>query len=120
MTRRFLFLISAAGLAVAALLSPIIRAQGPPQQIEISAQRFKFTPGEITLKQGQPVVLVLKSMDVGHGLRIRDLGVDLKVNAGETVQVTITPAKAGDFVGRCTVFCGSGHGSMTFKVHVVA
>jgi len=74
----------------------------------------------VTLKKGQPVVLVLKSMDVGHGLRVRELGVDMKVKAGGTAEITITPEKTGDFVGHCSVFCGSGHGSMTFTLHVVA
>jgi cytochrome c oxidase subunit II len=120
MTRRFFLLMVAVGMMFAALPSAALRAQAAPQKIEITAKRFAFTPGEITVKQGQPVVLVLKSMDVGHGLRIRDLGVDLKVKAGQTAQVTITPAKTGDFVGHCSVFCGSGHGSMTFTLHVVA
>jgi len=109
-----------AGIIAAALPSPTIRAQAPPRRIEIQAKRFAFTPGEVTVKIGQPVVLVLKSVDVGHGLRIRDFGVDLKVKAGESAQVTITPDKTGDFVGHCSVFCGSGHGSMTFTLHVEA
>ncbi len=102
------------------LLPSSAQAQGTPQRIEITAQRFVFKPGEITVKAGQPVVLVLKSKDVSHGLRIRDLGVDVKVKAGQTAQVTFTPDKTGDFVGHCSVFCGSGHGSMIFTVHVVA
>jgi cytochrome c oxidase subunit II len=108
------------GLLAAMTASPLASAQEAPQRVEISVKRFGFTPGEITLKKGQPVVLVLKSMDVNHGLRIRDLGVDMKVKAGESSEVTITPDKTGDFVGHCSVFCGSGHGTMTFKVHVVA
>jgi cytochrome c oxidase subunit II len=102
------------------ILAPSAPAQAAPQRIEITAQKFYFTPGEITVKVGQPVVLVLKSLDVGHGLLIRDLGVDVKVKAGETAEVTFTPSKAGDFAGHCSVFCGSGHGSMTFTLHVVA
>jgi cytochrome c oxidase subunit II len=115
---RLLFLTAA--LLAAAGPSRIVVAQAAPQRIEITAKRFSFTPGEITLKKGQPVVLVLKSMDVGHGLRIRDLGVDMKVKAGQTAEVTITPDKLGDFVGHCSVFCGSGHGSMSITLHVVA
>jgi cytochrome c oxidase subunit 2 len=69
---------------------------------------------------GQPVVLVLKSADVGHGLRIREVGVDIKVKAGQTAEATFTPDKTGDFTGHCSVFCGSGHGSMVFILHVVA
>src|SRR5208282_2936094 len=100
-------ILSLAAAMLVALPSPIVRAQGEPQRIEITAKRFVFTPGEVTVKKGQTVVLVLKSLDVGHGLRIRDLGVDIKVKAGETAQVTFTPEQAGDFVGHCSVFCGS-------------
>jgi cytochrome c oxidase subunit 2 len=101
------------------LSSPITRAQDAPHRIEIKAKRFEFSPGEITLKKGQPVVLVLKSADVGHGIRIRELNVEVKVGKGGTAEVQFTPNKTGDFVGHCAVFCGSGHGSMVFKVHVV-
>ena len=93
-------------------------AQGAPQRIELTAKRFTFDPGEITLKIGQPVVLVLKSADVAHGLRIRELGVDITVKAGGTAQVHFTPSRAGNFVAHCSVFCGSGHGTMVLKVHV--
>ncbi|MGA9022675.1 MAG: cupredoxin domain-containing protein [Terracidiphilus sp.] len=120
MRRRLLFLMIAAGTMMAVQPSPKVYAQAAPQRIEITAKRFGFTPGEVTLKKGQPVVLVLKSMDVGHGLRVRELGVDMKVKAGGTAEITITPDKTGDFVGHCSVFCGSGHGSMTFTLHVVA
>jgi cytochrome c oxidase subunit II len=120
MKRRSLLFIVVAGMIAASASSPRIHAQGASQRIEVTAKRFAFTPGEVTVKKGQPVVLVLKSLDAGHGLRIRDLGVDLKAKTGETAQVTITPGKIGDFVGHCSVFCGSGHGSMTFTVHVVA
>jgi len=100
--------------------APTAAAQTHPQRIEITAKKFAFAPGEITVKKGQPVELVLKSADVGHGLRIRDLNVDMKVKAGGETEVTFTPDKVGDFVGHCSVFCGQGHGKMTFIVHVVA
>lgn len=114
------FLILAATIAAAMLVSPLAWSQDQPQKIEITAKRFSFSPGEITVKKGQSVTLVLKSEDVAHGLRIHELGVDIKVKAGETAEVTFTPDKVGDFTGHCSVFCGSGHGSMTITVHVVA
>jgi cytochrome c oxidase subunit 2 len=113
-------LVLLAGLLMAIVTSPVARSQDGPQRVEITARRFTFTPGEITVKKGQTVVLVLKSTDVGHGLRIRDLGVDMKVKPGGTAEVTITPEKTGDFIGHCSVFCGQGHGSMTVVLHVVA
>jgi cytochrome c oxidase subunit II len=120
MKRNYIHLVLfAAALMTTALSSPMARAQAAQQRIEITAKRFQFEPGEITLKKGQPVVLVLKSADVGHGIHIRELNVDVKVSKGGTSEVTFTPDKTGDFTGHCSVFCGSGHGSMVFKVHVV-
>ncbi len=114
-----LFALSAA-LLTGATFAPAAWAQAAPQRIEITARRFFFTPNEITVEKGRPVVLVLKSADVGHGIRFRDFGVDMKVKAGGTVEVTFTPDKIGDFVGHCSVFCGEGHGSMKIVLHVVA
>jgi cytochrome c oxidase subunit 2 len=115
----YLFLLAAA-LTITGHSAQIARADdAAPHRIEITAKRFAFEPGEITLKKGEPVVLVLKSADVAHGLRIRDLNVAVKVDAGGTAQVQFTPQKTGEFIGHCYVFCGSGHGSMTFKLHVV-
>jgi cytochrome c oxidase subunit 2 len=113
------------GLAIAALLvvvggAPrVTLAQPAPKRIEITASQFSFSPGEITLKKGQPVLLVLKSQDVAHGLRVRELKVAVKVNEHGTAQAQFTPQKTGDFVGHCYVFCGKGHGSMVFTFHVV-
>jgi cytochrome c oxidase subunit II len=94
-------------------------AQATPQRVEVTAKRFEFEPAEITLKKGVPVDFVLKSADVAHGIRIRELNLDLKVTKGGTSEVTLTPDKTGDFVGHCSVFCGTGHGKMAFTVHVV-
>ncbi len=109
----------AAVLTASGFPCSVARAQDTPRRVEIAAKRFAFEPGEITLKKGQPVVLVLKSLDVAHGIRIRDLSVEVKVGKGGTAELQFTPDKTGDFVGHCFVFCGSGHGSMVFKVHVV-
>lgn len=97
----------------------MVWAQSTPRTIEITAKRFAFSPSEITLKKGEPVVLILKSADVAHGLRFRELNVDVKTRAGGTAQVQFTPEKTGDFIGQCSVFCGSGHSSMKMKLHVV-
>ncbi len=65
------------------------------QRIEISARRFTFTPGEITVKKGLPVFSVLKVWTSRTGRRIRELGVDVKIKAGETVEVKFTPDAMG-------------------------
>ena len=106
-------------LAIAVSSAGVVWAQNAPRRIEITAKKFSFDPGELTLKKGEPVTLVLKCADVAHGLRFRELNVNVKVSAGGTAEITFTPEKTGDFVGHCSVFCGSGHGSMTMKLHVV-
>lgn len=106
-------------VAVLGLAAPTAFAQVSPRRIVIAAKRFSFEPSEITLKKGQPVVIVLKSEDVPHGLRVRDLDFQVKVSAGGTAEAQFTPQKTGDFVGQCYVFCGKGHGSMAMTIHVV-
>jgi cytochrome c oxidase subunit II len=95
------------------------RAEHAPRRIEVIAKRYEFSPAEITLKEGQPVTVVLKSMDVAHGQRFKELGVEIHTDKGQTSQVSFTPDKTGTFVGHCSVFCGSGHGTMTLTLHVV-
>jgi cytochrome c oxidase subunit II len=113
-----LFILSAALLVPGLFLQSEPAAAGA-RRVEITAKRFAFDPAVITLKKGEPVVLVLKSSDVPHGLRFRELGVELKVSKGGTGQVQFTPDKVGDFVGHCIVFCGEGHGTMALTLHVV-
>lgn len=113
------FAVLAGSLAAALLPAAGAYAQAAPKRIEVAAKRYTFEPGEITLKKGEPVVLVIKSTDVAHGIRFRELNVEVNVHAGATGEVQFTPQKTGDFVGHCSVFCGMGHGSMTLKLHVV-
>jgi len=114
-------------LRVAAFLAMVIGATGmtlpapaqaAPQRIEITAKRFGYQPSQITLKKGEPVVLVLKSVDVPHGLRFKDLNVDVKAGKSKTSEISFTPEKTGTFVGHCSVFCGAGHGGMTLTLTV--
>jgi cytochrome c oxidase subunit 2 len=90
-----------------------------PHRVVIVSKRFSFDPGTVTLKKGEPVDLILQSNDVPHGVRFRELGVEVKASKGGQGEVQFTPDKTGDFVGHCSVFCGAGHGSMSITLHVV-
>ena len=106
-------------LAICSLtLSGFSPAPDAPQRIEVSVKKFAYTPAEITLKKGQPVVLVLTTEDVTHGLKFKELNLNTKVQKGKPSELAFTPDKVGDFVGHCSVFCGSGYGSMTLTLHV--
>ena len=109
----------AALMAIAPASFHAALAQPAPRHIEVIARRFALLPSEITLKKGEPDVLVLKSTDVAHGIRFAELGVEIKVGKGQTSELAFTPDKTGTFVGHCIVFCGSGHGGMALTLHVV-
>jgi cytochrome c oxidase subunit 2 len=115
----FSTMLLATMLLAMSVLPQAAHAQTAPRRIEVTAQRFKFTPGEITVKKDEPVVLVLKSMDVAHGIRFKELGIETKVNKGQSSELAFKADKTGTFVGHCSVFCGSGHGGMTLTLHVV-
>jgi cytochrome c oxidase subunit II len=118
--KKYLLFAVLAGLLLGAkFFYPRAEAQAAPRRVEVTAKRFSFDPAEITLKKGEPVVFVLKSADVPHGIRIRELNLDIKVSKGGTSEVNFTPEQTGDFDGHCSVFCGMGHGSMKLIVHVV-
>jgi cytochrome c oxidase subunit II len=106
----------------AALLLCSFLFAGPetPRRIEVAASRFSYSPNQITLKKDEPVVLVLHSTDVTHGLTIPDLGVDTtEIKKGKDSEIPLTPTKTGHFSGQCAHFCGTGHGSMIFQIDVV-
>ena len=119
MKKKLMLIMLLGGLLMGTFTVSTVGGQASPKTINITAHRFTYDPDEITLKKGEPVVLVVKSEDVPHGLRIKDLNVDLKIPAHGTAQAQFTPDKTGDFVGQCSVFCGSGHGSMKITLHVV-
>jgi cytochrome c oxidase subunit 2 len=97
---------------------PTATAQEAVRTIEIHAKRFSFTPAEITLKKGETVKLVITSDDVTHALVIPALHVKATVKKDQPAEVTLTADQVGDFDGKCGHYCGSGHGTMKFVVHV--
>jgi len=106
-------------LAMGALaLSGFSPTPDAPRRIEVSVKKFAYDPAEITLKKGEQVILVLTTEDVTHGLKFKELNLNTRIEKGKPAELAFTPDKAGDFVGHCSVFCGSGHGSMTLTLHV--
>jgi cytochrome c oxidase subunit 2 len=97
---------------------PPAHAADGPRRIEVTAKRFEYIPGEITLKKGEPVVLVLKTADVAHGIKFAELNLKTDIEKGGTSELAFTPDKTGTFIGHCSHFCGSGHGTMILTLHV--
>ena len=115
-----MLLASAFGIAVAVFAPKgnLARADNP-KVIEITAKKFEFSPSEITLKKGEPVILRLSSSDRVHGFMSKPLKIDTDIPADKTADVPVTPDTAGNFTVICDHYCGTGHGNMKMKVTVV-
>ena len=105
--------LAAGGIRVAAqVLDKADAAPSPERVIKLVAKRFVFTPSEVKLKKGEPVVFELTSLDFAHGFRIPDLDFRADFVPERTTTVRLTPQKAGKFEFLCDNFCGSGHEEM--------
>jgi cytochrome c oxidase subunit 2 len=114
-------LAAACGIVLAAVAATtnLAGAAVNPKVIEISAKRFQFTPSEITLKKGEPVILRLTSTDRVHGFMSRLFKIDTDIPPDKTTDIAVTPATAGNFTIICDHYCGTGHSNMKVKVTVV-
>lgn len=88
------------------------------QVIRITAKKFEFSPKDITVKKGIPVILELESLDRLHGFSCPALGIRADINPDTLTKVTFIADKAGTFPFHCDVFCGSGHEEMEGTITV--
>ena len=105
-------------LATVAPKGNVARADNP-KVIEITAKKFEFSPSEITIKKGEPVILRLTSSDRVHGFMSKPLKIDTDIPSDTTKDVAVTPDTAGSYTVICDHYCGTGHGNMKMKVTVV-
>ena len=114
-------LAAGCGIALAALApkTRLARADVNPKVIEITAKKFEFSPNEITLKKGEPVILRVTSLDRVHGFMSKPLKFDTDIAVGKATDVAITPDSAGAYPVICDHYCGTGHGNMKMTVTVV-
>jgi cytochrome c oxidase subunit 2 len=85
-----------------------------PEVIEISAERFTFTPSEVKVKMGVPLEIRLRSEDTDHGFRIVGTKTDVRIpkrNKG-VMTVMFEPPAAGRYTFECSHVCGAGHSFM--------
>jgi cytochrome c oxidase subunit 2 len=80
-----------------------------------SAVTFKYDKAEYHVKKGVPVNLTLEMKDGNHGAKLADFNVNLNA---ENPTATFTPDKAGTYLIKCSVPCGTGHMDMTANLIV--
>lgn len=122
-SRRQMCIGAAYGIG-AFLTMSVINAEGLKKSdikeriIKIQAKKFAYTPNQIVLKKGKPVVLEFTSVDFMHGFNIPDMKIRADLPPGQITQVKLTPDKVGDYAFLCDNFCGSGHEEMNGKITV--
>ena len=109
---------ASAGILVLAALGAGISARGAERVVRVTARKFVFTPNEIALKRGEPVVIELATEDVFMGFNVPELNVRSDIVPGKVMRLALTPDRAGTFTFLCDVFCGDGHESMSGKIVV--
>ena len=105
-------------LTVFAISDVIAKTAMHRRVVQVTAQRFHYTPEEITLKKGEPVVIEFTSLDFTHGFKVPDLGIRADLPPGKITKVRLTPKKAGTFIFLCDNFCGTGHEDMNGRIVV--
>jgi cytochrome c oxidase subunit 2 len=88
------------------------------QVIQVQASRWAYDPATITLHEGVPVILELRSTDVRHGFNVPGLGLRADVMPDRATRVRVTPKMAGTFLFHCDYYCGSGHEGMEGQIIV--
>ncbi len=94
-------------------------AEPKEKVIKITAKKFNYTPGTVTLKKGVPVILEFRTQDVLMGFNLPDFNARADIVPGKTTRLRLVPDKTGTFVFLCDVFCGTGHEEMNGKLIVV-
>jgi cytochrome c oxidase subunit II len=89
------------------------------QVIKVTAKKFEYSPKEITLKKGVPVIFEFISLDRLHGFSCPGLNIRSDIRPGKVIRLQFVPDKVGTFPFHCDNFCGSGHEAMRGTIKIV-
>ena len=92
------------------------RSNVPKETIEMTAERYHFSPDELHLKVGTLVQIKVRSINGTHGFKLGDFGIDETIEEGETKVIEFYAQEKGEYGFRCSHFCGIGHFGMSGKV----
>jgi cytochrome c oxidase subunit 2 len=110
MRRSMARLIAGAVVLATVAIVPGTNAAQETRVVEITAERFSFTPSEVRVKAGTRLEIRLRSDDTAHGFRIigTDVNVELPKRGRGVATVTFEP-QAGRYTFECSQLCGAGH-----------
>jgi cytochrome c oxidase subunit 2 len=93
-------------------------AEPKERVIRVTVKKFNYTPGEIKLKKGVPVILEFKTLDILMGFNLPDFNLRADIVPDKTTRLRLVPDKTGTFVFLCDIFCGTGHEEMNGRLIV--
>ena len=90
----------------------------PGSDAYIIARLWEWWP-ILELEKGKSYRIHLSSLDWQHGFSLQPININLQVQPGYEMVLTITPEKAGEYTIVCNEYCGIGHHTMVGKIFVV-
>ena len=94
----------------------VAQAVLPEQRVSIVAQRFSYTPAEIQVRAGQPVLLEFSSLDFVHGFYLPALKLRADLPPGMVTRLRFVLEQPGSYPFLCDNFCGEGHEQMAGRI----
>ncbi len=110
--------LGAAGFAGAMMVQAQTMDPDHERVIEVVAQRFVYSPNEILIKKGEPVLLEFTAIDFRHGFKVPDLDLRADLPPERVTRIRIKPENVGAYDFLCDNFCGSGHEEMSGRIVV--
>jgi cytochrome c oxidase subunit 2 len=110
-------------LGVGLLAAPSSGQQAAPKVVHIVAERFSFTPSEVTVDAGTTIEFRLTSDDTSHGFRLvgpGDIDVEIPKRGRGEIRVTFQAVEPGRYTFECSRVCGAGHSFMRGTIRVNA
>ncbi|MCL6515705.1 hypothetical protein [Alicyclobacillus sp.] len=88
-------------------------------KVNVQASNWKWTLDQTTFKVGVPVDFRVQATEGAHGFSIAGTNINRTVAQGQDpVDVVWTPDKPGTYTIQCSVYCGTGHGTMQTQITV--
>ncbi len=114
MARRRWWLVGATSLLLVAgtwvtLHAGAVPLASHPRVITIHASQWRYTPGVITVNEGDPVTLRFTTDDVTHGFYLDGYGLSGAVLPDQTAEIHFVATRAGRWMFRCSTTCGPFH-----------
>ena len=112
--------VRAASLGLLVLLSSASGSSQDRTVVKISAERFTFTPSQITVKRGTMIEFRLRSEDTNHGFKIVGSASNVIIPKRGRGEATLTfhADTPGRYTFECSKMCGAGHSFMRGEIIV--